>query len=81
MKRAFETYATGQYTAAELRRRITDWGLTSHSGKPIVLSKIPVMLANPFYMGLFRYKGEIQGAWGSVRNLSLNDVFMTGAAR
>ena len=59
VKRAFETYATGQYTAAELRRRITDWGLTSHSGKPIALSKVPVMLANPFYMGLFRYKGEI----------------------
>ena len=59
VRRAFETYATGLYTAAELRRRITDWGLTSHSGKPIALSKIPVMLANPFYMGLFRYKGEI----------------------
>ena len=59
VRRAFETYATGLYTAAELRRRITDWGLTSHSGKPIALSKVPVLLSNPFYIGLFRYKGEI----------------------
>jgi site-specific DNA recombinase len=59
IRRAFETYATGHYTAAELRRTITSWGLTGHSGKPIALSKIPVMLTNPFYIGLFRYKGEI----------------------
>lgn len=59
VRRAFEAYATGQYKAAELRRSIIDWGLTGHSGKPIALSKIPVMLANPFYIGLFRYKGEI----------------------
>ena len=59
VRRMFDTYATGHYTAAELRRSITDWGLTGHSGKPIALSKIPVMLANPFYIGLFRYKGEI----------------------
>ena len=59
VRRAFETYATGYYTAAELRRATISWGLTGHSGKPITLSKVPVLLSNPFYIGLFRYKGEI----------------------
>ncbi|NOQ22365.1 MAG: hypothetical protein GQ565_06920 [Candidatus Aegiribacteria sp.] len=36
-----------------------DWGLSSQSGKPIALSKIPFILKNPFYIGLFSYKGEI----------------------
>ena len=59
VRRVFETYATGHYTAAELRRAFTEWGLTGHSGKSIALSKVPVLLSNPFYIGLFRYKGEI----------------------
>ncbi len=36
-----------------------EWGLNSQSGKSIALSKIPFILRNPFYIGLFRYKGEI----------------------
>jgi len=59
VRRVFETFATGHYTASELRRTFTEWGLTGHSGKPIALSKVPVLLSNPFYIGLFRYKGEI----------------------
>ena len=59
VRRLFEVFAAGTCTPSEARRMSIDWGLTGHSGKPIALSKIPVLLANPFYIGLFRYKGEI----------------------
>ena len=59
VRRLFEAYATGKYIPSEVRSLSIDLGLTGHSGKPIALSKIPVLLANPFYIGLFRYKGEI----------------------
>ncbi|MCK4504322.1 MAG: recombinase family protein [Candidatus Aegiribacteria sp.] len=36
-----------------------EFGLTGYSGKPIALSRILLILLNPFYIGLFRYKGEI----------------------
>ena len=59
VRRLFGAFASGRYTPSEVRRMAIEWGLTGHSGKAIALSKIPVLLANPFYIGLFRYKGEI----------------------
>ena len=59
VRRLFEVFATGKYTPSEARHMAVEWGLIGHSGKPIALSKIPILLANPFYIGLFRYKGEI----------------------
>ena len=59
IRRLFEVYATGKYTPSEVRKMSIEWGLYSQSGKPIALSKIPFILKNPFYIGLFRYKGEI----------------------
>ena len=58
IKRMFTTFAKGNTGIAELHRKATDWGLTGHSGKSVALSKIPVLLANPFYIGMFLYKGE-----------------------
>ena len=38
---------------------IREWGLVGVRDKPIALSKVHDILANPFYIGLFRFKGEI----------------------
>ncbi|MFC1452658.1 recombinase family protein, partial [Verrucomicrobiota bacterium] len=54
VRRMFEAYATGGYTFDELHELVVDWGLTSHREKPIARSMLPQLLANPFYIGLFR---------------------------
>ncbi len=59
IEKLFQVYATGKYTPSEVRKMSIEWGLTGHSGKSIALSKIPFILRNPFYIGLFRYKSEI----------------------
>ena len=59
IRRIFEVYATGQYNVAELTRLIAEWGLVGVRDKPIAASKVHDILANPFYIGLFRFNGEI----------------------
>jgi len=59
IRRMFEAFATGRYTTAELHKMLADWGLLGNLGKPVALSRIPEFLSNPFYIGLFRYKGEV----------------------
>lgn len=58
VRRMFEAYATGSYTFDELHALVVGWGLTSHKEKPIARSMLPQLLANPFYIGLFRFAGE-----------------------
>jgi len=59
VRRMFETYATGDYSGADICRMLPEWGLVGVRDKPIALSKVHDILANPFYIGLFRFKGEI----------------------
>jgi DNA invertase Pin-like site-specific DNA recombinase len=59
LRRMFETYATGQYTVTEIAAMIQDWGLVGVRGKPIAPSKVHDILANPFYVGVFRFRGEM----------------------
>ena len=59
VRKLFDAYATGGYTFDDLRDMAADIGLTSFSGGPIYKSAIPRMLSEPFYIGLFRFKGEI----------------------
>jgi hypothetical protein len=58
VRRMFETYATGRHTFDDLHELVTGWGLTSHREKPIARSMLPRLLANPFYVGLFRFADE-----------------------
>jgi site-specific DNA recombinase len=58
VRRMFEAYATGRYTFDDLHGLVTGWGLTSHREKPIARSMLPRLLANPFYVGLFRFADE-----------------------
>jgi site-specific DNA recombinase len=59
LRRMFETYATGQYTVTEIAAMIQDWGLVGVRGKPLSMSRVHAILANPFYVGVFRFSGEV----------------------
>ncbi len=56
--KAFELYATGDYSLEELLREVHRWNLTAKAGKPIFKSCLAKMLRNPFYYGVMVYKGE-----------------------
>ncbi len=58
IKKAFEAYATGNYTLKNLRKKINDLGLLSKKGKMLSVSNYQYLLQNPFYYGLIRYGGE-----------------------
>jgi site-specific DNA recombinase len=64
IKKAFELYATGDWSVSELSDYLYAQGLRtrpmrrSESGR-FVESRVHGMLRNPFYCGLMRYKGQI----------------------
>ena len=58
IKKAFEAYATGNYTLKNLRKKINGLGLVGKSGKMLSVSNYQYLLQNPFYYGLIRYGGE-----------------------
>ncbi|MFA5742597.1 MAG: recombinase family protein [Candidatus Paceibacterota bacterium] len=60
IKKIFEAYATGKYTLENLQKLSFSLGLVGQrKKKAIALSKLQDVLKNPFYYGLFRFKGEI----------------------
>jgi DNA invertase Pin-like site-specific DNA recombinase/predicted transcriptional regulator len=56
--KAFELYASGDYSLEELLKEVHRWGLAAKAGKPIFKSCLAKMLRNPFYYGHMIYKGE-----------------------
>lgn len=59
IKEAFELYDTGNYSLSTLTDEMKKRGLKGKSGKPITKGTIETILKNPFYVGLFRWNGEI----------------------
>ncbi len=59
VKRIFETYATGDYSGADIRRMATELGLVGIRGKPLSMSRVHAILANTFYIGIIRFSGEV----------------------
>ncbi len=59
VKLAFETFATGNYSLAQIREKITDMGLIGIRGGKVAKSKFHFMFQNPIYYGMIRYKGEL----------------------
>ena len=65
IRTGFELYATGNYSLERLAREMNDRGLTvratrRHPGaNQVSVSKWHSMLADPYYVGLVRYKGEL----------------------
>jgi len=57
VRKLFEAYATDRYTIYGIRDLSERLGLRSRSGSPMFASRIPVILADVFYLGKFRLKG------------------------
>ena len=63
IKKAFELYATGNYTVKEIRDMVNSAGLRGRKFKrDLSISNIHYMLGNPIYYGVMRYYGEVYEA-------------------
>ena len=58
IRRAFELYATGAYTVEKLREQLAEEGFNKDRNTPITKKGVYTILKNPFYMGVFIWKGE-----------------------
>jgi DNA invertase Pin-like site-specific DNA recombinase len=58
VRRLFETYANDTHSASDLCELAKEWGLTSINGKAIRPNRMSTLLTDPFYVGMFRYRGE-----------------------
>jgi site-specific DNA recombinase len=59
VKKMFDLYATGDYSLQRLHKTMIGLGLRARTGKVIPLSRMADLLANPFYCGKIRWKGNI----------------------
>ena len=75
VQKLYALCAEGRYTVDELRKLATASGLVSKRAKrPLSYSNVQRILTNPFYLGLFVYKGEIfQGSHPPIINKELFD--------
>ena len=59
IRKAFELYATGRYTFAEVHDAVNALGLTARRGRMLSVSNYQYLLQNPIYFGIIRYHGEL----------------------
>ncbi|GIW65752.1 MAG: resolvase-like protein [Candidatus Parcubacteria bacterium] len=59
VKQCLESFATGEYTLTKIQSKMFSLGLVGKDGKPLHLSTIQGILTNPFYYGMFLYRGEL----------------------
>ena len=59
IRRAFELYAKNGSRLEDISNFLAQHGITSRNGKRLHRDRISFILSNPFYIGLFRYAGEI----------------------
>jgi len=58
-KKVLELFAEGNHTLTQIRDKMFSLGLVGKNGEPLHLSTIQWMLKNPFYYGMFIYRGEL----------------------
>ena len=64
IRKAFELYATGDYSCEHLQQKLTDLGLTTRPSakrptpNPLAVSTIHRLLADPYYTGIVTFKGK-----------------------
>ena len=56
VRRAFELYASGEYSLRGLKRQLYREGFRSKHHARVYVSRLDIMLSDPFYMGLIRIK-------------------------
>jgi len=59
VRKAFELYATGEYTLKTLAKVLEQAGLKSYKGNVLSVSCVQRLLQNPIYYGIFSFNGEI----------------------
>ncbi|MCX5749030.1 MAG: recombinase family protein [Candidatus Saganbacteria bacterium] len=59
IRKAFELYATGDYTLLSIKQFLERAGMKSYRGYILVPARVQHMLKSPFYYGVFRYNGEM----------------------
>ena len=59
IRKAFELFATGEYSLKRLSDHLYADGLRGNRGKQVHKSKISDILTDPIYLGKFRWKGEV----------------------
>ena len=69
--RAFELYATGNYSLRALAKRLAGEGLVTKTGFPLPQSSVRRLLTNPFYVGRVVSKGvDVAGQHPALISLS-----------
>ncbi|MES2416286.1 MAG: recombinase family protein [Patescibacteria group bacterium] len=61
MKKAFEYYATGNYSLIALREKLYAEGLRTRNGSKLSKSRLEDILRDPFYMGSIRWNDVVYG--------------------
>lgn len=59
VRRAFELYATGDYSLFDIRKALIEMGFALRNGGRPPRTSIELMLKNPFYYGEFRWRGQL----------------------
>ena len=59
VKEVLTAFATGEYTLTNIQNKMFSLGLVGKEGKLLHLSTIQGILKNPFYYGMFLYRGEL----------------------
>jgi site-specific DNA recombinase len=61
VRRAFEMYATGDYSLLSLRDELTRLGLRNFKSRPLTKNGVATLLHNPFYIGIIKLRktGEV----------------------
>jgi site-specific DNA recombinase len=82
IRKAFELYATGNFSIDDVKARIDKLGLKSWSGKPVGRSTYFFIVHNPIYYGLMRYMGEThEGKHEPIISKRLFDLAQAVSAR
>ncbi|MEP9409939.1 MAG: recombinase family protein [Candidatus Brocadia sp.] len=75
IKKAFELYATGEYTLKAIKQFLMDSGIKSYRNKPLSVSCVQRLLKNHFYYGVFKFNGEVyQGSHEPIISKKLFDA-------
>ena len=64
LRQAWENLASGAFTAPQVGQQLTEWGLRVKANRtkriqPMSRSTLYRLFSEPFYMGYFRFKGEL----------------------
>ncbi len=75
VRKAFELYATGQYSKQEVLRSVSNLGLRTRKGRPVSAQTFDKLLRNPLYRGWIVVKKWGEPKQGSFEPLVNEEVF------